>query len=98
MKIVGGMTYLKEQVNKKIINTPQFIDVILTEVDRFEEADAKKRNLVITGKPLNNITYGSSKKIAAEIQEMMKETKRQSVGIPSAENIYKIKEEIKFED
>ena len=53
MKIVGGMTYLKEQANRRIINVPKFIDVMLTELDRFEEADSKKRNLIISGKVLD---------------------------------------------
>ena len=75
MKIVGGMTYLKEQANRRIINVPKFIDVMLTELDRFEEADSKKRNLIISGKTSTEVTFSASE-LATDIDKMMKQIER----------------------
>lgn len=75
MKIVGGMTYLKEQANRRIINVPKFIDVMLTELDRFEEADSKKRNLIISGKPSTEVNFSASE-LATDIDKMMKQIER----------------------
>lgn len=75
MKIVGGMTYLKEQANRRIINVPKFIDVMLTELDRFEEADSKKRNLIISGKPSTEVNFTASE-LATDIDKMMKQIER----------------------
>ena len=75
MKIVGGMTYLKEQANRRIINVPKFIDVMLTELDRFEEADSKKRNLIISGKSSVETNF-SANELATDIDKMMKQIER----------------------
>ena len=75
MKIVGGMTYLKEQANRRIINVPKFIDVMLTELDRFVEADSKKRNLIISGKPSTEVNFTASE-LATDIDKMMKQIER----------------------
>lgn len=73
MRIVGGMTYLKEQANRRIINTPKFIDIMLTEIDRFEEADAIKRKIIISGKPEMNF---STNELATDIEQMMQQIER----------------------
>ena len=78
MKIVGGMTYLKEQAKTRIINVPKFIDVMLTELDRFEEADSKKRNLIISGKPSTEVTFSASE-LATDIDKMMKQIERPEI-------------------
>ena len=78
MKIVGGMTYLKEQAHRRIINVPKFIDVMLTELDRFEEADSKKRNLIISGKPSTEVTFSASE-LATDIDKMMKQIERPEI-------------------
>ena len=75
MKIVGGMTYLKEQANRRIINVPKFIDVMLTELDRFEEADSKKRNLIISGKSSVETNF-SANELATDIDKMMKQIEK----------------------
>jgi hypothetical protein len=78
MKIVGGMTYLKEQANRRIINVPKFIDVMLTELDRFEEADSKKRNLIISGKSSVETNF-SANELATDIDKMMKQIERPEI-------------------
>ena len=78
MKIVGGMTYLKEQANRRIINVPKFIDVMLTELDRFEEADSKKRNLIISGKSSTEVNFSASE-LATDIDKMMKQIERPEI-------------------
>ena len=78
MKIVGGMTYLKEQANRRIINVPKFIDVMLTELDRFEEADSKKRNLIISGKSSTETSF-SANELATDIDKMMKQIERPEI-------------------
>lgn len=78
MKIVGGMTYLKEQANRRIINVPKFIDVMLTELDRFEEADSKKRNLIISGKSSVETNF-SANELATDIDKMMKQIERTEI-------------------
>ena len=75
MKIVGGMTYLKEQANR---NVPKFIDVMLTELDRFEEADSKKRNLIISGKSSVETNF-SANELATDIDKMMKQIERPEI-------------------
>ena len=78
MKIVGGMTYLKEQANRRIINVTKFIDVMLTELDRFEEADSKKRNLIISGKSSVETNF-SANELATDIDKMMKQIERPEI-------------------
>lgn len=78
MKIVGGMTYLKEQANRIIINVPKFIDVMLIELDRFEEADSKKRNLIISGKSSTEVNFTASE-LATDIDKMMKQIERPEI-------------------
>ena len=78
MKIVGGMTYLKEKANRRIINVPKFIDVMLTELDRFEEADSKKRNLIISGKSSVETNF-SANELATDIDKMMKQIERPEI-------------------
>ena len=78
MKIVGGMTYLKEQANRRIINVPKFIDVMLTVLDRFEEADSKKRNLIISGKSSVETNF-SANELATDIDKMMKQIERPEI-------------------
>ena len=78
MKIVGGMTYLKEQANRRIINVPKFIDVMLTELDRCEEADSKKRNLSISGKSSVETNF-SANELATDIDKMMKQIERPEI-------------------
>ena len=77
MKIVGGI-YLKEQANRRIINVPKFIDVMLTELDRFEEADSKKRNLIISGKSSVETNF-SANELATDIDKMMKQIERPEI-------------------
>ena len=70
MKIVGGMTYLKEQANRRIINVPK--------LDRFEEADSKKRNLIISGKSSVETNF-SANELATDIDKMMKQIERPEI-------------------
>ena len=72
------MTYLKEQANRRIINVPKFIDVMLTELDRFEEADSKKRNLIISGKSSVETNF-SANELATDIDKMMKQIERPEI-------------------
>ena len=51
---------------------------MLTELDRFEEADSKKRNLIISGKPSTEVTFSASE-LATDIDKMMKQIERPEI-------------------
>ena len=51
---------------------------MLTELDRFEEADSKKRNLIISGKSSVETNF-SANELATDIDKMMKQIERPEI-------------------